>query len=135
MQNDRPIDDPRLQKALDEVKELFARYGFAGACMIVAPRESAFVYKLHAPWSAWRYDPTTPMGFRFRAVEADEGKEKTKARVEGGIHTICMLADFGQQTMDWMEQMKLMLRQVGIDFDHTPFGGKPLGTIVGVNNR
>jgi hypothetical protein len=26
--------------------------------------------------------------------------------------------------MDWMEQLKAMLRQAGIDFEHTPFNGR-----------
>jgi hypothetical protein len=126
MINDCPIDDPRLQKALNEVKQVMARYGLAGACMLVAETEAAFTYRMHAPWSAMRSDPGTPLGFRFRAVSADEGKEKTHKRVEGAMHTICQLTDFGYQTAQWMEDMQMMLRELGIDFEHTPFGGKPL---------
>jgi hypothetical protein len=29
-----------------------------------------------------------------------------------------------------MEDLKLMLRKAGIDFEHTPFGGKPLQHLV-----
>ena len=126
MQNERPIEDPKLQKALNEVKQVFARYGLAGACMLVGEQEAAFTYAMHAPWSALRYDPSTPMGFRFRAQSKVDGKAETERRVSGAMHTICQLSDFGSQTMDWMEQMKAMLRSAGIDFDHTPFGGKPL---------
>jgi hypothetical protein len=124
--NDRPIDDPRLQKALDEVKQVFARYGFAGACMIVSPQEGAFFYAMHAPWSAIRYDPDVPLGWRFRAQSKVDGKAETFRRVEGAMHTICQLSDFGEQTMEWMTQIKAMLRDAGIDFEHTSFGGKPL---------
>jgi hypothetical protein len=31
--------------------------------------------------------------------------------------------------MDWMEQVKALLRNHGIEFDHTPFGGSPLPSI------
>jgi hypothetical protein len=124
--NDRPIDSLTLQKALNEVKAVMARYGLAGACMLVSAEEAAFVYKLHAPWSALRYDNTTPLGWRFRAKSSEEGRVTTERRVEGAMHTICQLSDFGEQTMMWMEEVKLMLRRAGIDFEHTPFGGKPL---------
>jgi hypothetical protein len=127
--NDRPVDDPKLQKALDEVKMVFARYGLAGACMIVSPEEAAFFYAMHAPWSAIRFDPDTPLGWRLRAKSAEDGKAVTEARVEGAVHTVCQLSDFGAQTMDWMEQVKALIRSAGIDFDHTPFGGKPLPSI------
>lgn len=126
MINDRPIQDPKLQKALDEVKQVMARYGIAGACMLVSQDEAAFTYRMHAPWSALRYDPSTPLGFRFRANSSEDGKEATHKRVENAMHTICQLSDFGEQTTAWMEDLKLMLRRAGIDFDHTPFNGKPL---------
>lgn len=126
MMNDRPIEDPRLQRALNEVKQVMARYGFAGACMLVSEDEAAFTYGIHAPWSAFRYDPATPLGFRLRAKSSEDGKEVTRRRIEGAMHTICQLSDFGEQTTAWMEDLKLMARRAGIEFDHTPFGGKPL---------
>jgi hypothetical protein len=94
--------------------------------MLVSESEAAFTYGMHAPWSALRYDASTPMGFRFRAISSEEGREKTHRRVEGAMHTICQLSDFGEQTTTWMEDLKLMLRRAGIEFDHTPFGGQPL---------
>lgn len=126
MMNDRPIEDPNLQAALDEVKAVMVRHGLAGACMLVAPEEAAFGYKLDAPWSALRPDPATPLGLRFRAKSAEEGDVVTRARVEAAMHTICQLSDFGEQTTAWMEDLKLMLRRAGIEFTHTPFGGKPI---------
>ena len=126
MMNDRPIEDPKLQQALDEVKRVMARYGLAGACMLVSESEAAFTYGMHAPWSALRFDPDTPLGFRIRAKSAEDGPQVTHKRVEGALHTICELSDFGERTTTWMGDLKLMLRRAGIDFDHTPFGGKPL---------
>jgi hypothetical protein len=126
MINDRPIEDPKLQKALNEVKQVMARYGLAGACMLVSENEAAFTYAMHAPWSAIRYDAATPLGFRFRAQTAADGKEVTERRVEGAMHTICQICDFGWQTAGWMDDLKDMLRKAGVDFVHTPFGGKPL---------
>lgn len=126
MINNRQIDDPKLQRALDEVKQVMARYGLAGACMLINETEAAFTYGMHAPWSALRSDPTVELGFRFRAKSAEDGAERTHKRVEAAVHTICQLSDFGEQTTMWMEDLKLILRHGGIDFEHTPFGGQPL---------
>lgn len=126
MINDRPIDDPKLQRALNEVKRVMERYGFAGACMLVSPDEAAFTYKMHADWSALRADATTQLGFRFFASSQKDGEELTYQRMDGALHTICQLSDFGEQTVVWMEDLKVMLRRAGVGFDHEPFGGKPL---------
>lgn len=126
MINDRPIDDPKLQAALNEIRAVMERHDFPGAVMLVAENEAAFAYKMDATWSALRKDRATPLGFRFRAVTGDTGKRETERRVLGGMHTICQLSDFGAQTLDWMEQLKLMLRNAGVDFEHTPFNGRPL---------
>ena len=127
--NNRPVDSPKLQKALDEVKAVFARYGYAGCAVVISPEEAAFFYAMHAPWSAIRFDPETPLGWRLRAKSAEDGKAVTEARVEGAVHTVCQLSDFGAQTMDWMEQVKAIIRGAGIDFEHTSWGGKPLPSI------
>lgn len=71
-----------------------------------------------------------PLGFRFRANSTEDGRELTRERIEGGVHTVCQLADFGSQTMDWMEQLKSMLRRGGIDFDHRPFNGHPVPPLI-----
>jgi hypothetical protein len=126
MMNDRPIDDANLQAGLDEVKAIMLRRGLAGACMLVAEGEAAFTYGMHAPWSAMRPDPSAPLGFRFTAKSKETGADETQRRVEGGMHTICQLADFGEQTVFWMDDLKRMLRAAGIEFEHTPFGGRPL---------
>ena len=129
MFNTRPIEDRNLNAAMDEVRAILKRRKLTGAYMIVAPEEAAYGYQMHAPWSALRPDDSTPMGFRFRAKTVEDGKELTEKRVEGAMHTICQLADFASQTQDWMEQLKSMLRNAGIDFTHTPFGGRPLPSI------
>lgn len=127
--NDRPIDDPTLQTALNEVKAVMARHGLAGACMLVAKDEAAFAYRLHAPWSAIQSATGTPLGWRIYAKSAVHGAEGAHTRLEGAVHTVCQLSDFGEQTTAWMEDVKLMLRRSGIDFEHTPFNGKPLAHI------
>jgi hypothetical protein len=124
--NDRPIENDRLQRAVDECKMVFARYGYAGAVMIVSANEAAYFYAMHAPWSAIRYDPDTPLGWRIRSKQAEIGRAAAESRMEGAVHTLCQLADFGMQTEEWMRQALAMLRDNGIEFDHVPFGGKPL---------
>jgi hypothetical protein len=130
MINDRPINDPALQKALGEIQRTMRRYGFAGACVLIGREEAAFTYKLDAPWSGIRGDAFAPLGFRIRINSAEDGPKVAREQAEGAAHTVCQLSDFGSQTMDWMEQLKLMLREAGINFDHNPFGGQPPGPIV-----
>ncbi len=133
MHNDRPINDPNLQRALNSIRATMAKYDLAGAVMLVSPDEAAYTYKVDATWSACQADPSLPLGFRIRAISEVDGKEVAFNRIEGAAHTICQLSDFGAQTMDWMEQLKAMLRRYGIEFDHTPFGGQPLPSITEQN--
>ncbi len=129
MINDRQINDPKLHAGLTAIRQIMEELDLPGAVMLVAEDEAAFAYKMDATWSALRKHRATPLGFRFRAVSADTGKRETERRVLGGMHTICQLSDFGAQTMDWMEQLKAMLRSAGIDFEHTPFNGRPLPSL------
>lgn len=130
MMNDRPINDPNLQAAINEVRAVLQRRGLAGTCMIVSPDEAAYAYVMSAPWSAIQLDANTPLGFRITAKSSVEGQERATARMGGALHTICQLSDFGAQTQDWMEQLKAMLRGAGVEFDHRPFNGMPLPPIV-----
>ena len=75
MFNDRPIDDPRLQAALDEVLAVYRKYDLAGACMLVNEEEAAFAYPIYTTWNAVVEDASVPMGFRIRVKEAEQGPE------------------------------------------------------------
>ena len=126
MRNDRPIQDRNLRHGLAEVQKVLRRRGLAAAVMLVSEDEAAFTYAMHAPWSAIRPEPQSDLGFRIRAKSAEDGPELTHARVLVAVHTICQISDFGEMTMSWMEDLKLLLRRSGIDFEHTPFNGRPL---------
>lgn len=135
MINDRPVENPQLQKALNEIQQVLSRYGFAGTAMVVSDTEAAWLFKMHAPWSAIRYDPETPLGFRIRAKSAVDGKELAQAWVEGAMHTICQISDYGEMTVVWMAQLKLHMRNAGVQFEHTPFGGEPIPSITVRENK
>ena len=77
-----------------------------------------------------RRDSTLPLGFRFRAKSSEDGVNLTHDRVEAAVHTICQLCDFGFMTAGHMEELMVMLRDAGVEFTHTPYGGKPLPRIV-----
>ena len=126
MQNDRPVHDTNLQMALSEIKAIMLKHDLAGAAMLVSPTEAAFTYGMFASWSALRPDPNTPLGVRFTAQSQRDGKAETERRVDGALHTICQLCDFGTQTTMWMEDFKEILRAAGVDFDHVSFGGQEL---------
>lgn len=135
MLNDRPIENPRLAKALAEIQQVFGRYGFAGTVCVVSEDEAAFSYKMHANWSAFRFDPDAPMGFRLRAVSADDGAATTHKRVEGAMHTVCQMHDFATQTAMWCEDLMRLARDAGVEFDHVPHNGKPPPHIYGLPNK
>ena len=62
---------------------------------------------------AIRPDSTTPLGFRIRSNAAETGADVAHKRLEGALHTICQLSDFGSMTQDYMEQLKAMLLRHG----------------------
>jgi hypothetical protein len=129
MRNDRPIDNPNLRAALREIQKIVDRRGLACAVMLVAPQESAFSYKMDAPWSAIMTDPTTDSGFRMRADTAELGAQQAHKKIEGAAHTICSMLDFGSQTEMWMEDLLGLLQSAGVEVHHTPFGGEPLARL------
>ncbi len=126
MKNDRPIEDENLQAGLAEIRDIMQRRGLAGCAMLVSSEEAAFIYGMHAPWSAMQPDAGADLGFRLRAKSKEDGAAVTTARVLGALHTICQLCDFGYQTAMWMDDLKAGLRKAGIDFEHIRNGGKPL---------
>ena len=126
MFNDRPIDDPRLQAALEEVLAVYRKYDLAGACMLVNEEEAAFAYPIYTTWNMVVEDDTVPLGFRFRVKQAEQGAERAHALVLGTVHLLCQLKDFGAQTQLWMQDLLRMLRKNGIDYTHRPFNGRTL---------
>ncbi len=126
MFNDRPIEDPRLQAALNEVQAIYRRYDLAGAVMLISADEAAFCYPVSTTWNAVLADETVPLGFRIRVQEAEIGAARAQALMLGTAHMLCQLHDFGVQTRMWMGDLLRMLRQAGIRIQHTPFNGRTL---------
>ena len=127
MQNDRPIEDPRLQEALDIVKSVFRMYDLAGAVMLVNEHESAYAYNLYTTFNMVIEDASVqPLGFRFRVKTAEQGPERAEALVLGTGHMLHSLEDFGIQTQRWMHDLLQMLRRHGIRFAHQHFNGQRL---------
>ena len=118
MFNERPIDDAALQAALNEVKAIFAKYGLAGAAMLVSAGESAWTYGLPTAWSAFTADPRTPLGFRIRASLEADGEEGRHRKLEGAAHIICSLEDFGAMTEQWMGELRGALERTGLAIEH-----------------
>jgi hypothetical protein len=126
MYNDRPIQDPRLQAALNEVQEVYRRYDLAGAVMLVSEDEAAFAYPLYTTWNMVVEDETIPLGFRFRVKQAEQGQELAAALALGTGHMLHQLKDFGAQTQLWMGDLLRLLKQAGVSFTHVPFNGRKL---------
>jgi hypothetical protein len=133
MYNNRPIDDPRLAQALQEVAAVYRKYDLAGAAMLVNEHEAAFVYPLYTTWNAIIEDDTQPMGIRIRIKTDEQGTERAQALGEGTAHLFCQLKDFGAQTQLWMQDFLRLLKQSGMRIYHVPFNGQKLPRIKGLN--
>lgn len=53
MLNDRPIEDLRLQEALNLIQMLCRDYDLAGAIMLVSEHEAAFAYPIYTTWNKY----------------------------------------------------------------------------------
>ena len=130
MINDRLIEDPRVQAALDEVLAIYRRYDLAGAVMLVSEQEAAFAYPLYTTWNAIVEDATVhPLGFRIRVNQDALGKDRARALALGTAHLFCNLKDFGAQTHLWMGDLLALVKKAGWDIVHRPFNGRTLPRI------
>ncbi len=140
--NDRPLQNPKSQEALNLIYELYRYYDLAGAVAIINPNEWGYGYVWETTWNACVDDanlPTRdgmrPMGFRIRAKEADLGRERARDLLTGSAFTLTSLKDFGTQTKIWAEDLIRLLRKNGLQIDYKPFNGKPLPRIQGMDLR
>ena len=142
MQNDRPIEDPRMQDALQVIAEVYRMYDLAGGAYVVNAKEMAFTYAIYTTWNAIVEDDNLPeqpgmqtLGFRIRANEAELGAERAKELIEGTAWMLGAMKNFGMQSTQWATDMMRMLRKAGIHIDHTPFGGQRLPHIEAMDLR
>lgn len=135
MQNDRPIEDPRMQEALAIIAEVYRQYDLAGGAYVVNEKEMAFTYALYTTWNAVVEDPTLPLGFRIRTNQEEMGVDRARALLEGTAWMMGAMKNFGMQCTQWANDLMRMMRQAGIHIDHTPFGGQKLPHIAGIDMR
>ena len=135
MLNDRPLQDPRTQEALQLLLATYRYYDLAGGCYVVNPTEMGFGYALYTTWNAIIEDEELPMGLRIRAKTEELGAERAKALLEGTAWTIGAMRDFGRQSEQWGKDLMRLLRQSGLQLTYTPFDGKPLPHIGGIDMR
>ena len=140
--NDRPLQDPKAQEALNIIYGLYKYYDLAGGVCIVNPQEWGYGYIWETTWNACVNDPNLPvrggmqpLGFRIRAKEAELGRERAKELLTGSAFTLTSLKDFGTQTKIWAEDLIRLLRKNGLQIDYKPFNGKPLPRIGGYDMR
>jgi hypothetical protein len=126
MFNDRPVEDARLQAALEAVLAMAREQDLACAIMLVNEQEAAFGYQLFTSYNAVIEDETLPLGFRFRLKTAEQGQERSEQLAVGTGHMLHQLKDFGEQTKVWMGDLLRNLAKAGMTFRHTPFNGRKL---------
>ena len=134
--NDRPLDDPKSQEALDIIYGVYKYYDLAGGVCIVNPQEWGYGYVWETTWNACVDDPNLPareglqyLGFRIRAKESELGQARARELLTGTAFTLTSLKDFGTQTRMWAEDLMRLLRKNGLKIDYKPFGGKSLPRI------
>ena len=142
MQNDRPIEDPRMQDALQVIAEVYRLYDLAGAAYVVNAKEMAFHYAIYTTWNAVVEDDNLPqqdgrqtLGFRIRAKQEELGTERARELLEGTAWMLGAMKNFGLQCTQWATDMMRMMRKAGIHIDYTPFGGQKLPHIEGMDLR
>ena len=142
MQNERPIDDPRMQEALGLIAEVYRLYDLAGGAYVVNPKEMAFHYAIYTTWNAVVEDDDLPqqpgmqtLGFRIRARQEELGAARAKELLAGTAWMLGAMKDFGMQCTQWATDMMRLLRQAGIHIEHTPFGGQRLPHIGSMDLR
>lgn len=126
MQNDRPIDNPRLQAALEAVLAMAREQDLACAVMLVSEDEAAYGYQLFTTFNAVIEDESLPLGFRFRLKTEEQGRERAAQLARGTGHMLHQLKDFGAQTQIWMGDLLRNLAKAGMSFTHRPFNGRKL---------
>ena len=135
MFNDRPIEDEKLEQALELVQMIAAEYDLTACVMLQTEKESAWFYKLDAKWSAITKDAKMPLGFRITAKSNLMGKRHAHRILTAAASTIYGFRDFGAMTYKWMSDLAILLKQRGIEVEHTPFEGMELGDIEAIERE
>jgi hypothetical protein len=133
--NDRPIEDPKLQEAINMIQLICRQYDLAGAIMLVSEHESAFTYPIYTTWNIVIEDENLPLGVRFRISSKEQGPERAHQLALGTGHMLHSLKDFGLQTKVWMGDLITTLKKAGMTFHHTPFGGIKLPRLISEDLR
>ena len=135
MMNDRPLQDPRTQEALDKIMAIYREYDLAGGAYVVNDKEMGFGYALYTTWNAITEDASLPLGFRIRVKTAEQGVDRAQAMVEGTAWMLGAMRDFGRQCEQWGQDLMRTLRRAGVRLSYHPFGGQRLPHIGSVDLR
>ena len=135
MFNDRPIEDAQLREALAVIGGAIQYFDLAGGVFLVKGDEWCYGYQMPATWNAHIEDKSTPMGFRIRPREAELGRDRAGELLLGSAQVLTSMQDFGHQTKIWATDMIKLLRKAGLHIDHTPFNGRKLPRLEGMDLR
>ena len=130
MQNDRPLNNPHMERCRQEMLLLLEQHDLAGAVCLIDDQEMGFAYHLPATWNAFVEDATLPLGFRIRAKSADLGHDRAQYLMNGVGAVLGGLKDFATQTQVWMQDLTRLLRKAGVQVSHRPFGGQRVPHLV-----
>lgn len=120
------MPDPRLQKAMAEMKKLCHRYRIGAAITLVSQTHAEFAY-LFPDWSVVQPEtgPDGQQGIRIRSYEAYYGdKAQQQAAMEASLHCLYQIRDIAGQTFLQFENLTAQVEAQGdLEIEHHPFSG------------
>jgi len=113
MQNDRPIQNPKIQMGLDIFRYVCHDGDLAGGVYLIDENEMGFAYWMPATWNAFIEDRELELGFRIRARQDELGAERAKYFIEGTAHVLGAMQQFGLQTKLWGLDIQRLIQKGG----------------------
>jgi hypothetical protein len=118
-------DRTQSEKAIDEIKEVLAKYDCGGFACVVSKDDIAFVRKIDPTWScAWLQGPVGEDGaailrIRSRLKEDYDGdKDRQKAEIEATTGMFFVVHRWCEETAENMKQVIKLLAEKFPDIRH-----------------
>jgi len=116
------VSDPKLKEAMKEIRKVMAKHDIAGWITLFSPTNSEFGMEITPTWSCAFWEDKDEGKLRFRAKQAELGKEVAKQKIERTAHMIFSMRDLCARGFQYADNMaKLLGTQLQIE--HTPLSG------------
>lgn len=107
-------DTSTVHRALRELRDVYARYGVAGAFCVADLDEVAYGFPFAGEWNACLPDEATPMGFRIATDARVVGQAQATVRLYGTVWLFRVLDHFGRHCSVWGQGFLDLLQNAGL---------------------